>query len=43
MPNKLQAATDPKQAAETPVASTAATAQQTDVYAIEGADPEVLA
>jgi thymidylate synthase ThyX len=52
MPDKLQAATDPKHSAANPATPSAkpvakppsdSTAKQTDVYAIQGADPEVLA
>jgi thymidylate synthase ThyX len=43
MPDKLPAAADPKHSAETPATSTSDAAKQTDVYAIQGADPEVLA
>ena len=48
MPDKLPAAADPKQAVVTPSAplakpSAEPVANQTDVYAIQGADPEVLA
>ena len=43
MPDKLPAAADPKHSAETSAPPTTAAAKQTDVYAIQGADPEVLA
>ena len=52
MTDKLPAATDPKQAAETPAAplakpsaepTTKPVANEIDVYAIQGAEPEVLA
>jgi thymidylate synthase ThyX len=45
MPDKLPAATDPNSSAKTPAAAPSAgsAAKQTDVYAIQGADPEVLA
>ena len=48
MPDKLPAAADPKQAVVTPSAplakpSAEPVANQTDVYAIQGAEPEVLA
>ena len=47
MPDKLPAAADPKQAVVTPPPTRQAFAEpaanQTDVYAIQGADPEVLA
>jgi thymidylate synthase ThyX len=43
MPDKLPAATDLKHSAETSAPPTNAAAKQTDVYAIQGADPEVLA
>ena len=42
MPDKLPTTANPTLSAE-PTASTTADAKQTDVYAIQGADPEVLA